>query len=57
MIINAVDLAESQSDLEAVEDYVSDALEQVNMPADIYSVSSRRSLKKAMKALINLKKA
>ncbi|MGO3725374.1 dynamin family protein, partial [Staphylococcus carnosus] len=57
MIINAVDLAESQSDLEAVEDYVSDALEQVNMPADIYSVSSRRSLKEGDEGIDKLKES
>ncbi|APR61017.1 MULTISPECIES: dynamin family protein [Staphylococcus] len=57
MIINAVDLAESQSDLDAVEDYVSDALEQVNMPADIYSVSSRRSLKEGDEGIDKLKES
>ncbi|OFN20155.1 dynamin family protein [Staphylococcus sp. HMSC055C03] len=55
MIINAVDLAESTEDLEAVEDYVSDALQQVNMPADIYSVSSRRALKEGDEGLNKLK--
>ena len=30
MIINAVDLAEDKQDIQAVEDYVADALGQVN---------------------------
>ncbi|WP_412520674.1 dynamin family protein [Staphylococcus simulans] len=57
MIINAVDLAESTEDLEAVEDYVNDALQQVNMPADIYSVSSRRALKEGDEGLTKLKES
>ena len=44
MVINASDLAESDADLEAVRQYVSDALAQVNMESDIYSVSSRNML-------------
>lgn len=44
MIINAVDLAEDKQDIQAVEDYVADALGQVNLHSDIYSVSSRQSL-------------
>ena len=56
MVINAVDLAETNNDLEAVEDYVSDALNQVNMPAEIYSVSSRRALKEATAVLTHSKK-
>ncbi|NOK07198.1 dynamin family protein, partial [Myxococcus xanthus] len=40
MIINAVDLAESDEDRQAVEAYVEDALNQVNLQSDIYSVSS-----------------
>lgn len=44
MIINAVDLAEDKQDIQAVEDYVADALGQVNLLSDIYSVSSRQSL-------------
>ncbi|TBW90073.1 dynamin family protein, partial [Staphylococcus hominis] len=44
MIINAVDLAEDKQDIQAVEDYVADALGQVNIHSEIYSVSSRQSL-------------
>ncbi|EHJ06769.1 dynamin family protein [Staphylococcus simiae] len=44
MIINAVDLAESDEDRQAVETYVEDALNQVNLQSDIYSVSSRQAL-------------
>ncbi len=44
MIINAVDLAEDKQDIQAVEDYVADALGQVNLHSEIYSVSSRQSL-------------
>lgn len=44
MIINAVDLAEDKQDIQTVEDYVADALGQVNLRSDIYSVSSRQSL-------------
>ncbi|MEL0538736.1 dynamin family protein [Staphylococcus debuckii] len=57
MVINAVDLAETNNDLEAVEDYVSDALNQVNMPAEIYSVSSRRALKEGDSGLNALKES
>ncbi|UXV33923.1 dynamin family protein [Staphylococcus sp. IVB6181] len=57
MIINAVDLAESTEDLEAVEDYVADALNQVNMPAKLYSVSSRRALKEGDEGLNQLKES
>ena len=45
MIINATDLAESEEDLNAVIEYVGDALEQVNMKSDIFAVSSRAALK------------
>lgn len=45
MAINAVDLAENEDDLNAVRDYVADALGQVNLHSEIFSVSSRKSLK------------
>lgn len=45
MVINAVDLAENEDDLNAVRDYVADALGQVNLHSDIFSVSSRKGLK------------
>lgn len=45
MVINAVDLAENEDDLNAVRDYVADALGQVNLHSEIFSVSSRKSLK------------
>ncbi|MBF7017109.1 dynamin family protein [Staphylococcus durrellii] len=45
MVINAVDLAETEEDLLAVYDYVRSALLQVNLDPAIYSVSSRASLK------------
>ena len=46
MVINAVDLAENEDDLNAVRDYVADALGQVNLHSEIFSVSSRKSLKR-----------
>lgn len=45
MIINATDLAETEDDLNAVIEYVGDALTQVNMDSDIFAVSSREALK------------
>lgn len=45
MIINATDLAETDEDLNAVIEYVGDALNQVNMDSDIFPVSSREALK------------
>lgn len=45
MVINATDLAETEEDLNAVINYVSDALNQVNMNSDIFAVSSREALK------------
>lgn len=45
MIINATDLAESEDDLNAVKDYVRDALAQVNMKSQIFGVSSREALR------------
>jgi len=45
MVINAVDLAENEEDLNAVKDYVADALSQVNLQSEIYGVSSKRALK------------
>ncbi|WP_251520932.1 MULTISPECIES: dynamin family protein [Staphylococcus] len=45
MIINATDLAESEEDLNAVTDYVEDALAKVNMQSQIFPVSSREALK------------
>src|SRR5699024_1043177 len=44
MIINATDLAETEEDLNAVINYVSDALNHVNMNSDIFAVSSRKAL-------------
>ena len=45
MVINAVDLAENEDDLNAVHDYVADALGQVNLHSEIFNVSSRKGLK------------
>lgn len=45
MIVNATDLAETEEDLNAVIEYVGDALSQVNMDSDIFAVSSREALK------------
>ena len=45
MVINAIDLAESDEDVKAVKDYVADALNQVNLNSEIFGVSSRRALK------------
>ena len=42
MIINAVDLAESDEDLNAVKDYVADALNQVQLQSEVFGVSSRK---------------
>lgn len=55
MVINAVDLAESDDDKQAVEDYVSDALNQVNLYSDIFSVSSRQALKSGDEGLNQLR--
>ncbi|MDH5138676.1 dynamin family protein [Staphylococcus cohnii] len=44
MIINATDLAETEEDLNVVINYVSDALNHVNMNSDIFAVSSRKAL-------------
>ncbi|MGZ2416041.1 small GTP-binding protein [Staphylococcus caledonicus] len=44
MVINAVDLAENENDLNAVKYYVKDALNQANLNSDIFGVSSRRAL-------------
>lgn len=44
MVINAVDLAENENDLNAVKYYVKDALNQTNLNSDIFGVSSRRAL-------------
>ncbi|MCI2773043.1 dynamin family protein [Staphylococcus petrasii] len=45
MVINAIDLAESDEDVKAVKDYVADALNQVNLNSEIFGVSSRHALK------------
>ncbi len=45
MVVNATDLAETDEDLNAVIDYVEDALNQVNMDSEIFAVSSREALK------------
>lgn len=44
MVINAIDLAENENDLNAVKYYVKDALNQANLNSDIFGVSSRRAL-------------
>lgn len=55
MVINAVDLAENEDDLNAVRDYVADALGQVNLHSEIFSVSSRKSLKEGDKGINQLR--
>lgn len=55
MVINAVDLAENEDDLNAVCDYVADALGQVNLHSEIFSVSSRKSLKEGDQGIDQLR--
>lgn len=55
MVINAVDLAENEDDLNAVGDYVADALGQVNLHSEIFSVSSRKSLKEGDQGIDQLR--
>ncbi|MGW9857053.1 small GTP-binding protein [Staphylococcus hominis] len=55
MIINAVDLAETNEDLTAVEHYVKDALSQVNLPSELFSVSSKCALETKDEGILNLK--
>lgn len=55
MVINAVDLAENEDDLNAVRDYVADALGQVNLHSEIFSVSSRKSLKEGDQGINQLR--
>ncbi|MDS3984641.1 dynamin family protein [Staphylococcus capitis] len=55
MVINAVDLAENEEDLNAVRDYVADALGQVNLHSEIFSVSSRKSLKEGDQGIDQLR--
>lgn len=55
MVINAVDLAENEDDLNAVRDYVADALGQVNLHSEIFSVSSRKSLKEGDQGIDQLR--
>lgn len=55
MVINAVDLAENEDDLNAVRDYVADVLGQVNLHSEIFSVSSRKSLKEGDQGIDQLR--
>lgn len=55
MIINAVDLAESDEDLNAVKDYVADALNQVQLQSEVFGVSSREALKSSDEGMDQLK--
>lgn len=55
MIINAVDLAENEDDLNAVHDYVADALGQVNLHSEIFNVSSRKGLKEGDQGIDDLR--
>lgn len=55
MVINAVDLAENEDDLNTVRDYVADALGQVNLHSEIFSVSSRKSLKEGDQGIDQLR--
>lgn len=55
MVINAVDLAENEDDLNAVRDYVADALGQVNLHSEIFSVSNRKSLKEGDQGIDQLR--
>lgn len=55
MVLNAVDLAENEDDLNAVRDYVADALGQVNLHSEIFSVSSRKSLKEGDQGIDQLR--
>lgn len=57
MIINAVDLAESEQDLDAVKDYVADALNQVQLQSDVFGVSSREALKSNDEGINQLKES
>ena len=57
MIINATDLAETDEDLNAVIEYVGDALTQVNMDSDIFAVSSREALKSGDKGIDKLQES
>lgn len=57
MIINAVDLAESDEDLNAVKDYVADALNQVQLQSEVFGVSSREALKSSDEGMNQLKES
>ena len=57
MIINAVDLAETNEDLIAVEQYVKDALSQVNLPSELFGVSSKRALETKDEGILKLKES
>ncbi|OHR85142.1 dynamin family protein [Staphylococcus sp. HMSC34C02] len=57
MVINAVDLAESSDDLNAVKHYVKDALTQVNLKSDIFGVSSRLALKQSDEGIDQLRQS
>ena len=57
MIINAIDLAETNEDLIAVEQYVKDALSQVNLPSELFGVSSKRALETKDEGILKLKES
>ncbi|MCG7341941.1 dynamin family protein [Staphylococcus auricularis] len=57
MVVNAVDLAESDEDKAAVIDYVKDALAQVQLNSDIYAVSSRSALAAADEGVDQLRES
>jgi len=55
MIVNAIDLAESKNDIDSVKEYVFNALNQVGLKSEIYTVSSRIGLKRNDEGIINLR--
>ncbi|TRL98867.1 GTP-binding protein [Staphylococcus hominis] len=57
MIINAIDLAETNEDLIAVNQYVKDALSQVNLPSELFGVSSKRALETKDEGILKLKES
>lgn len=57
MIINAIDLAETNEDLIAVDQYVKDALSQVNLPSELFGVSSKRALETKDEGILKLKES
>ena len=54
-MIIAIDLAETNEDLIAVEQYVKDALSQVNLPSELFGVSSKRALETKDEGILKLK--